>query len=128
VPKVKLIAASATVALFLVSCGNSGSEHKDTHGWLVVSVEPPRTLRAGREVGYCAGDPLPTIRHPRIVYEGNDVYVDLKIKWPHKPSKDHLCLGSELVITKTITLRRDLKDVNVYDSGVEPPELRWPSE
>jgi len=85
-------------------------------------------LTVGREVDYCAGDPRPAIRHPQILYQGNDVYIKLKIKGSDRPSKGNLCLGSEMAITRTITLRRDLENVRVYDSGVEPPELRWPSE
>ena len=75
---------------------------------------------------YCAGYPHPTIRSPEILYRGNDVYIKLKVKWPDRPSKGDLCLGSELLIMRTIVLRKDLEYVNVYDSGVEPPELRWP--
>lgn len=125
-PRARIIIASAIAALFLVSCGGSGSADKSVHRWLVVSAEPPRTLKVGKEVDYCAGDPHPTIGHPQILYQGNDVYIKLKIKWPHKSPKVHLCLGSERVITRTITLRRDLDAVRVYDSGVQPPELRWP--
>jgi len=35
-------------------------------------------------------------------------------------------LDMERFVRKAITLRRDLSDVNVYDSGIESPELRWP--
>lgn len=127
-PKMRIIAASATVALLCVSCGDSGPADKNTRGWQVVSVKSPRTLKVGKAVGYCTGYPRPSIRHPQILYHGDDVYIKLKVKWPRRPSKGDLCLDSELLIMRTIILRRDLEDVKVYDSGVEPPELRWPSE
>lgn len=124
----RVIAASVAVALLCMSCGDSGSADRDAHGWQVVSVKSPRTLKVGKEVDYCAGYPRPTFRPPQILYQDNDVYIELKVKWPRRPSKGDLCLDMELLIMRTIVLRRGLEDVRIYDSGVEPPELRWPSE
>lgn len=122
------IIAGVAVALLCVGCGESAPANRTIHGWQVVSVKSPQTLKVGKEVNYCTGYPHPTFRRPQILYQDNDVYIELKVRWPRRPSKGDLCLGMELLITRTIVLRRDLKDVRVYDSGVEPPELRWPSE
>lgn len=128
-PKAGIIFVSVVVAPFLcASCGDTGSANENNDGWQLVSVELPRTLVVGKAVGYCAGYPRPTIRHPQILYQGSDVYITAKVKWPHRPSKGDLCLDSELLVMRKIVLRRDLEDVKVYDRGVEPPELRWPSE
>ena len=129
VSNAKTIGVGMMVTLLCVSCGSSGSTDKNAHGWQLVSVESPRILKVGREVGYCVGDPWPTIRPPQIQYRGKNVYIKLRVKMPRRrPSKGGLCLDREMLITRIIVLRRDLKDVSVYDSGVQPPELRWPSE
>lgn len=58
----------------------------------------------------------------------DDVYIRLEVITPPPTAaqRKEECLGVELGVTKVITLRRDLSDIKVYDSGLDPPELRWP--
>lgn len=134
---VRTIAVVASIALLGFACGNSApadnntaAESRGRNGlqWGVITTTPPRTLKVGGAVGYCVGDPRPTIGRPQIRYRGEDVYIRLELQIPRKKraKKRGRCAGVELFVRKAITLRRDLSDVKVYDSGIEPPELRWP--
>jgi hypothetical protein len=127
------------VAMAGLACGASSSpadKKNDTYQarddkvlrWKVISVTPPRTIKAGGSVGYCVGDPRPRIKRPQIKYRGANVYIKLEVEKPRPKSteKHTACGGVELLVRRTIILRRNLSDVQIYDSGVEPPKLRWP--
>lgn len=133
----------AALSFALLGSGCSGSSpsidgERDTHDrlgtnvevlkWSVRSVVPPRTLRIGGRVGYCVGDPKPRVRSSQARYRHDNVLVRLEVVIPHHKSveKGTICGGVELFVGRTITFRRDLSDIMVYDSGVEPPKLRWP--
>lgn len=135
----KLIIATTAVGFLGLACGGSTPAQEAASGptprdskilpWEVISVSPPYALKVGAGVGYCVGDPRPTIKRPNIRYEDENVYVRLKITRPRKGStKSRLCAGKELLITRQIKLRRDLFSVKIYDSGASPPELRWPTK
>lgn len=121
------ILVGLAIMLLVPACGNSEKpvEHHDgTLTWGVLSTFPPRTLKAVGEVDYCVGDPRPSIKRPHIRYRGNSVYIRLKAHIPQ--SKTRLCAGVGLFIKRKITLRRNLADVKIYDSGYSPPQLVWP--
>lgn len=131
-----------SVALFGLGCGASsetnmkkedtrsaGSEKVKVLKWGVRSVMPPRTLKIGDYIGYCAGDPKPRISSPQIKYRGVSVYIKLEVRRPRDKPSDReraVCGGVELFVGRTVMLKHDLAYVRVYDDGVDPPELRWP--
>ena len=133
---VGMVAAIAAILLLAMACGDSSSADKSStvekgadkaFRWGVIFAPSPRTVKIGGGADYCEGDPRPRIARPDIEYRGNKaVYIKLELKSPDRPKSKKLCLDSELLVTRKITLRRDLSDVKLYDSGVEPPELRWP--
>lgn len=125
------------VGLIGVGCGGSAPAEKGSQAsqgrnerileWKVLAIIPPRTLRVGADSGYCAGYPRPTIGSPQIRYGGLDVYIELEAIAGKEPSKGDPCLGIRLYLERTISLDSDLSLAKVYDSGVDPPELRWPT-
>jgi hypothetical protein len=133
----RAIATAITIALVGFACGDSAPASKENNAresrdgnilrWEVISTKPPRTLRVGGAVDYCLRDPQPVVGRPQIRYEGDDIYMRLELEIPRKKrAKKGNCAGVERFVRKTVTLRRDLSDVNVYDSGIKPAELRWP--
>lgn len=132
---VGVIAVAAILSLGM-ACGDSSSADRAVEGseskafrWEVIFTPSRRTIKIGGGVGYCEGDPRPRIASPDVEYRGEDVYIRLELHKPRsRPSRNSLCLGSELLVTRKIILLRDLSDLKLYDSSVEPPELRWPSE
>lgn len=129
---------SAGMMAIGTACGSSPSpDEKEMHSggavdvqtlpWGIVSVSQPRTIRIGAQVGYCVGDPRPRIRRAPTKYRNGAVYIKVEAVLPReKPSDKGLCGGKVLFLYKTITLKRDLADVKVYDSSISPPGLRWP--
>ena len=129
---------TTAILSFAMACGDSSPadgtgvavEGRDDNSfnWGVIFNPTLRTIKIGSGVGYCVGDPRPRIMRPDIKYRGDDVYIRLELKRPppSRPSRNGPCRGVELLVTRTINLRRDLSDLRLYDSGVEPPELRWP--
>lgn len=122
-----------------LACGASSSparKKNDTHQvqgskvlrWGVMSTTPPRTIKVGGTVGYCVGDPKPRVKRPHIKYQGANVYIKLEVEKPHPQSteKHKACGGVELFVGRTIILRRVLSNIQIYDSGIDPPKLRWP--
>jgi len=132
-----VMAVAALVLALGVACGESHSDNRAGRAsadandkpfeWEVIFASSRRTIKVGGGVDFCEGDPRPRIARPEIEYRGKDVYIQLKLKTPRtRPSTHERCAGSVLLVTRRITLRRDLSDLKLYDSGVEPPELRWP--
>jgi hypothetical protein len=132
-----VISVAATISVLGMACGKSSSgdrrdiatsEHNDgIFSWGVISTIAPRMLKVGNGVDYCVGNPRPRIGMPDTAYRGSDVYIRLKLHIPtNRPSRKNVCLGTELLVTRTVTVQRNLADIKVYDSGVQPPELRWP--
>lgn len=129
----------SSLALVAIGCGEASSSSTDTPNaghkarandvleWSVRSVSPPRRVTVGGGVGYCVGDPKPRIDRPQIRYQDASAYIMLRVRESrHEPSEESVCADVELFVSRTITLRRNVADIKLYDSGVEPPRLRWP--
>lgn len=130
-----VLAAVAAISSSGMACGDSaddtslaaGDDRSKTFDWGVISTKPPRTLVVGGGIGYCEGDPRPRIIRPQVEYRDDNVFIRLAVKRsPKKASKGEVCLGSELLITRVVTLRRDLSDVEIYNANTEPPNVVWP--
>lgn len=125
------------IALLGFACGDSTPANTDRNAresrdgnvlrWEVISTTSPRMLKVGGAVGYCLGDPQPAIGRPQIRYRGDDIYIKLGLETPRKKrARKGNCAGVELFVYRWIEVKRDLADVKIYDSGVEPPRQRWP--
>jgi|SRR5215218_421189 len=105
--------------------------------WSVRSVLGQRMIRIGGFVGYCEGRAKPTLKPPRIRYKGDRVFISLELqrrrhgtsRGAHRkqPKIAEGCAGVELFIGQTVALKHDLSQVEIFDSGVNPPRLRWPT-
>ncbi len=93
--------------------------------WHVGSVWGPSAFTAVGEVGHCAGYPKPRIKRPHVRYRGDKIYIRLLIEKP-RYRKGVACAGLAISLRKAITLKRNLSDVTVYDSGRRPPAPQWP--
>lgn len=122
-----LLALGLTWGAFSADGPSMKGNPRNAFEWAVVRHPSERVIRVGHGVGYCVGDPRPRIKEPEIAYRGGDVYIRLELaKRGPLPSSGGLCAGLELLVKKTIRLKRDLSGLNLYDSGVDPPERRWP--
>lgn len=125
-----VMTVAVAILLLAVACGTGsavGGREDNAFQWGAIFTPSKRTVVVGEGVDYCVGDPRPRIAKPEIQYRGDDVYIRLELKTPRFQSpKGSRCAGVGLLVKRKITLRRDLSDVELYDSGVEPPELRWP--
>lgn len=117
----------------LGGCGSSTSDETgvrigESSDWIVQSVTQPRTLKVGTEVDYCVGDPKPRIGRPKVKYQGDDVFITVTLEKPpaRLAKPNDICAGIELFVGRTITLNRNLDDVEVFDGGLDPPQQRWP--
>lgn len=76
------------------------------------------------EAGSC-GRPRILQVHPR--YAGHSVYIRAEVEFQkEKFPKSAMCAGVGEFIYKTVNLKREIKEIKIYDSSVTPPALRWP--
>jgi hypothetical protein len=113
-----------------LACGRDSHEvvRNGAFEWDVISELSPRTIEIGGDIGYCVGRAKPRIAKPNIVYRGSDVYISLKLEHRHRLPRKARCMGVGLLVKRAVRLRRDLADLRLYDSGVDPPQQRWPVE
>jgi len=102
---------------------NSPTRYVRTKAWRVQAVLGERTLRLVLEVGSC-GEPYVIRALP--VYLGDVVYIQSEVAFS-KPTSKAICVGGEIAIYTTVRLVRNVEDVRIYDSGSDPPALRWPN-
>lgn len=130
-----LITSLFSLLLVVSGCGSSAPRQAAQAvnirpiSWGVISTQQPDTVKIVSEVGYCQGDPKPTIRRIRSRYNGKKVYITAEVARPRKkPSSKQgaLCLGRVLPIYKTIKLSRTLQGSILYDASRNPPAVRWP--
>lgn len=125
-----------SVSSLVIACGDTSTvqtsdavkgREEGAFQWAVIFTPTSRTVKIGSDVGYCVGNPRPRIVKPNVEYRGDEVYIRAEL---HKPSRRvpsrGPCRGVGLLVTRKIVLRRNLSEVELYDSGVDPPELRWP--
>jgi hypothetical protein len=134
------IALSMAILLVGPACGASSNGGEKTprvqkainhhvSPWGISSIVGQRRIRIVSSVDYCAGDPKPHIRHVSILYHDWAAYVTVEAVIPRRKSPGMtFCAGIELPLYRTIRLTRDLKDVKIYDGGIDPPQQRWPEQ
>lgn len=122
-------------AALLGACGEGdssgdGSENGTAYQW---ETEPVAWHLEGRpqganirirvESGYCDGAPEPTIDDVEVIESSGGVAIRVEVR---EVVVDGVCAGLGLGLTETVQLESPVGDRQIFDSGVAPPERRWP--
>jgi hypothetical protein len=108
----------------LLGCGDGGVDASAIH-WSFFEQLGPRKARLAGEVGYCVGEPKPRIEKVLRRYSGNRVFLMLILE--ERPPEPEKCRGVGLAVFKTVSFRRDLEQLKLFDSSTTPPTPRWPN-
>ncbi|HEY5941273.1 MAG TPA: hypothetical protein VIT89_00235 [Solirubrobacterales bacterium] len=94
----------------------------------MVESKGPRQVTLRGPVSNCEGLPEPRILEVVKTYRGRRVYVRIVADVPADApeSQEFVCAGVGLELEETIFLPRPLKELVLFDSGVDPPVQRWP--
>ena len=122
-----VIAGALILGFILLAFGCGGGDARSAQAveWGVSRQVGPRQINLVVEIESCG--PTPTIKRPVIEYSGKRVFIELLLAPQEEPDQGG-CLLQLLGIQKTITLKRDLDELVLFDSSTDPPERRWPSE
>lgn len=118
------IAVLAGASLLGAGCGGSDDDGSERAvEWAAERAVGPRSIRLVATVEVCF-EPV-QLERPIIEYSGHRVYLELR----HTPEERKYdgCLLSLLTLHRTVTFNRDLDELILYDSSVDPPERRWPT-
>lgn len=107
--------------LFGVGCGGGDDGSERAVEWVAERAVGPKSIRLAGTITVCWD--VVQLEQPLIEYKGNRVYIELR----HTPEDDHgSCPLSLFVAHKTVTLKRDLDELVLFDASTDPPEKRWP--
>jgi hypothetical protein len=70
-------------------------------------------------------DPV-RLEQPIVEYSGDRVYIELRHTPEESEGKQDGCFLSLWDLHKTITFKRDLDELVLFDASTDPPEQRWP--
>jgi hypothetical protein len=125
------IVTIASISL-LAACGDSQEPQaqesvKRALRWSVAESKG-RLVTVRGPVSNCEGLPEPRVREVVKSYRGRRVYVRIVADVPAEApeNQEFVCAGVRLELEETIFLPRPLKDLVLFDSGVDPPVQRWP--
>ena len=119
------IAALLGATLFAVGCGGGDDGSEGAVEW---GIDPPvgrKWIRLTAPVESCSSE-LPRLERPIVEYSGNRVYIELRHTPEEKKEGQNGCLLSLLILHKTVTFKRDLDELVLFDASTDPPEQRWP--
>lgn len=109
----------------LLGCGGGGAD-ENALPWAFYKHLGPHKGKLAVEVGYCVGEPRPRLEQVTRRYSGDRVFLTLTLKeGPPEPEK---CLGKEIAVFKTVSFRRKLGQLELFDASTNPPTRRWPLE
>jgi hypothetical protein len=118
------IAALLSTPLFAVGCGGDDGSERAVN-WTVERAVSPTSVRLAAVVGSCS-DP---VRLERPIFEYSGERVDLELRHTPEKSEDEYegCFAPTLgVLHRTVTFKRDLDELVLFDASTDPPEQRWP--
>lgn len=125
--KSTLVGAMLLVSILLsFSCGGGGDRSAEAVEWEVSRQVGSRQVELAATVEYCGGEQGPTLEQPVVEYASKRVFIELLLA-SQEESDDRGCPLSLLGVYKTITLKRDLDELVLFDSSIDPPEPRWPT-
>lgn len=114
----------AVCSLIMAGCGG-GDESQALHWSFFKQVGPHKAKLAG-EVGYCVGEPKPRVEKVLRSYSGNRVFLTL-ILTQERPEPEE-CRAIGLGVFRTVRFKRNLGQLELFDSSIEPPRRRWPAK
>lgn len=117
------------VSAVLGGCGTSNAveDGGSSLPWHVQSVDGPRRITISGSVPYCAGLPKPTISEVVTRYDGERVFIDVRVDVPDAlPDHTGLCRGSRLILTEMVSLTQGVERSVLFDASEDPPAQRWP--
>ena len=109
-----------------LGCGGGGDHATSAVPWHVSRVLGPRQVRLVASVEACHLHPTPAIQRPVIEYSGKKVFIELRVA-SQEHSEDEGCLLLKLGVYRTVTLKRNLDDLLLFDASTDPPERRRPN-
>ena len=94
----------------------------------MVESKGPRLITVRDWVGHCEGLPEPRVVAVKKRYSGSKVFIRILVDVPADAPENQkfLCAGLDYPIEETISLPLPLKELVLFDSGVDPPVQRWP--
>jgi len=124
-----LILLLVIAVLLGVGCGGGGEDGSERAVKWVVDRSGdrpvnPKQVKVLATIRSCGLEP-PRLEQPIIEYEGDRAYIELR-KAPEELEDAKGCFLSLYGAEKTITLKRDLGELVLYDMSADPPEQRWP--
>lgn len=123
---VLVIAVLLSGILFAVGCGDGDDGSKLAVEWHVERVVSQRSARLVAAVEICLA-PV-RLESPIIEYSGDRVDLELR-RTREKGEEEHDgCLPTVSVLHKTVTFKRDLDELVLFDASTDPPERRWPRQ
>ena len=126
--KYSAVAAVALFALLLsCGCGSGSSQSAEAVEWKVARQLTSRKVKLVASVKYCGGERYPALKPSSIRYNNNKVLIKMVLSPQPEADSEGGCLLQLLGITKTITLKRNLENLVLFDASTDPPERRWPS-
>ena len=116
----------ALIALLFTAlvAGGCGSE-EELLEWSVFKQTGPRKVKLAGVVDYCANVPKPHVQQVNARYWGSRLFLRLELSPLESPTR---CAFQAVGVYKTVTLRRDLDELELFDSSASPPERRWPDD
>jgi hypothetical protein len=120
------LAIAVLVGAILLGAGCGGGDDSGSERAVKWWVEPPvgpNWVRARAVIEACIHD-QPLVEAPIIEYKGNRVYIELR----HSPENLGGCALNLPIASKKITFERDLDELVLFDSSIDPPKRRWPTE
>jgi len=113
------------MAVLLSGCGLGKSDDTAIE-WGVFKQLGPRGIKLVGQVDFCVGAPEPKIGRTKTTYSGQQVLIGLYLAAPRKTYQTEKCLGVIRAVYKTVTLKRNLASVELFDSNGDPSEPLWP--
>jgi hypothetical protein len=112
-----------TSCVSLVGCG--GGDDSSALQWSFFKQLGPHKAKLAGEVDYCVGEPKPRVEKVIRRYSGNRVFLTLILS-PERPKPEE-CRGVGLGVFRTVRFQRDLEQLELFDSSIDPPSRRWPT-
>ena len=121
---VLVIAALLSTIPFAVGCGGGDDDAERAVKWTVERSVSPKSVRLAAVVEVCVA-PV-RLERPIIEYSGDRVYLELRHTPENSEGEHEGCFLSLAVLQRTVTFKRDLDELVLFDASTDPPERRWP--
>lgn len=118
------LTAGFLIAASIVLAGCGSGDDAGTLEWSFFKRLGPNKASLAGEVDYCVGEPKPRVVKVIRRYSGNRVFLTLFLSQERPEPKE--CRGVILFVFKTVTFKRNLEQLELFDSSTDPPSRRWP--